>query len=104
MSAGIRTASNRRTSLRKSACICISLQALAPQEVEHEPLSPEQQEEYERRAKDYSRRKMAEERAWQRDLTRKIKLKVVLSSCCGPGSKSKRTADLLFNAAHVRLR
>lgn len=44
--------------------------------MEEPELDPEQQAELSRRAKAYSRRKMAEERVWQRDLSRKIKLKV----------------------------
>lgn len=51
------------------------LDVLTPEETDDAPLSAEQQAEYTQRAKAYSRAKMAEERAWQRDLTRKIKLK-----------------------------
>jgi hypothetical protein len=56
------------------------VQTLAPQDVEDLELTPEQQAEYERRAKQYSRRKMAEERTWQSDLSRRIKLKVRCNS------------------------
>lgn len=43
--------------------------------MDHEQLSPELEAEYTVRAKAYSRRKMAQHRAWQRDLSRKIQLK-----------------------------
>ncbi|GAB4821890.1 hypothetical protein N2152v2_008936 [Parachlorella kessleri] len=51
------------------------LKALEPREEEEVQMTPEDLAEAERRAKEYSRRKMAEHRAWQRDLTTKLRLK-----------------------------
>lgn len=51
------------------------LKALEHREVEKVHMSAEDLAEAERRAKEYSRRKMREHKAWQRDLSTKIKLK-----------------------------
>lgn len=48
---------------------------LTPQEVKPLDLTPEEQREWEGRAKEYSRLKMAEHRAWQKALSIKLKLK-----------------------------
>lgn len=48
---------------------------LEPSDAEAPPLSPELLAEAERRAKEYSRRKMQQHREWQADLTGKLKLK-----------------------------
>lgn len=49
--------------------------AITPAEIEPENLSAEDLAEFERRAKEYSRLKMAAHREWQRDITEKIRRK-----------------------------
>lgn len=51
------------------------LLALTPQEVGDLDLSKEEQAEAAARSREYSRQKMEQHRAWQRDLTMKIKLR-----------------------------
>jgi hypothetical protein len=51
------------------------MRSYAPAEIEKETLTAEQLEEYEARAKEYSKMKMAQHRAWQKDITDKIRHK-----------------------------
>lgn len=53
--------------------IC-KLQVLAPAEIVPKQHTPVEQAEATRRFKDYSRKKMAQHRAWQKDLSRKFEL------------------------------
>lgn len=49
--------------------------AITPAQIPKEELSQEELREFEARAKEYSRLKMAQHRAWQEDLNNKIRLK-----------------------------
>ncbi|KAL3159462.1 hypothetical protein ABBQ38_009887 [Trebouxia sp. C0009 RCD-2024] len=51
------------------------LLALAPQEIADLKLSDEEKADAAARSRDYSRRKMAQHREWQKDITQKIKLR-----------------------------
>ena len=65
--------------LRLSSCMigAALVQALKPMDYKKPPpLSPEEKEENARRAKEYSRLKMVEHRAWQKDLQTKLNLKM----------------------------
>ena len=53
------------------------MRSYAPAEIEKETLTAEQLEEYEARAKEYSKMKMAQHRAWQKDIAGKIRHKLV---------------------------
>uniref|UniRef100_A0A6U3I300 Large ribosomal subunit protein mL40 n=1 Tax=Mantoniella antarctica TaxID=81844 RepID=A0A6U3I300_9CHLO len=51
------------------------MEAMTPLQIPKENLTAEQLEEYEARAKEYSRKKMAQHRAWQVDIDNKIRHK-----------------------------
>mmetsp|Transcript_9814 Transcript_9814/g.24955 ORF Transcript_9814/g.24955 Transcript_9814/m.24955 type:complete len:180 (+) Transcript_9814:224-763(+) len=63
------------------------LKTLEPQEVPKLKMTPEEKEEYKQRAKEYSRIKMAEERAWQKSLSVKLQLKLAAIEALPSGLK-----------------
>ena len=77
----------------KGRCMnmCI-LQVLAPAEIIPKQHTPEEQAEASRRFKDYSRKKMAQHRAWQKDLSRKYELVQIALAALPLGLRVRRAA------------
>eukprot|EP00884_Botryococcus_braunii_P003382 jgi/Botrbrau1/13044/Bobra.0187s0007.1 len=59
----------------KDSRIQLLMKAMEPMEVEVQPLTEEEKAAFAEKAKDYSRKKMAQHRRWQKELSDKIRLK-----------------------------
>jgi hypothetical protein len=57
---------------------------LEPQKVPQAKLSAGDLEEHKQRGKEFSRKKMAEHRAWQKALSEKLRLKLAAIEVCRP--------------------